>query len=86
MQQLYDAAVSGVAQGFKEARDILDHLELLQGGIKTQVDETEQKTFAALAEIAPGGRESRARAVLGGCRALSQLGGYVAAPADAGGG
>jgi hypothetical protein len=66
LQQLYDAAVSGVAQGFKEARDILDHLELLQGGIKTQVDETEQKTFAALAEIAPGGRESRARAVLGG--------------------
>lgn len=65
LQQMYDAAVKGVETGFKEAREILDNLNVLQGDIKTQVDETEQKTFDALAEIAPGSRDAVAQAVLG---------------------
>jgi hypothetical protein len=65
LQQMYDAAVKGVEKGFKEAREILDNLNVLQGDIKTQVDETEQKTFDALANIAPGSREATAQAVLG---------------------
>jgi len=65
LQQMYDAAVKGVEKGFKEAREILDNLNVLQGDIKAQVDETEQKTFDALANIAPGSREATAQAVLG---------------------
>lgn len=65
LQQMYDAAVKGVEKGFKEAREILDNLNVLQGDIKAQVDETEQKTFDALADIAPGSREATAQAVLG---------------------
>ncbi len=65
LQQMYDAALKGVETGFKEAREILDNLNVLQGDIKTQVDETEQKTFDALAEIAPGSRDAVAQAVLG---------------------
>lgn len=65
LQQMYDAAVKGVEKGFKEARDILDNLKVLQGDIKAMVDETEVKTFDALAKIAPGSREATAQAVLG---------------------
>lgn len=65
LQQMYDAAVQGVEKGFKEAREILDNLDVLKGDIKSMVDDTETKTFDALAQIAPGSREATAQAVMG---------------------
>ncbi|MBV0934455.1 DUF5610 domain-containing protein [Marinobacterium weihaiense] len=65
LNQMYDAAVKGVEKGFKEAREILDSLDMLNGSIATQVDETEKLTFEALTEIAPGSREAQAQAVMG---------------------
>lgn len=65
LQQMYDAAVQGVEKGFKEAREILDNLDVLKGDIKSMVDETETQTFDALAQIAPGSREATAQAVMG---------------------
>ncbi len=65
LNQMYEAAVKGVEKGFKEARDILDNLNVLNGSIAEQVDETEKLTFDALAEIAPGSREATAQAVMG---------------------
>lgn len=65
LNQMYEAAVKGVEKGFQEARDILDNLNVLNGSIAEQVDETEKLTFDALAEIAPGSREATAQAVMG---------------------
>lgn len=65
LQQMYDAAVQGVEKGFREARDILDNLNMLNGGIADQVDKTEKLTFEALAKIAPVDREATAQAVIG---------------------
>ncbi len=65
LNQMYEAAVKGVEKGFQEARDILDNLNVLNGSIAEQVDETEKLTFEALAEIAPGSREATAQAVMG---------------------
>lgn len=65
LNQMYEAAVKGVEKGFKEARDILDNLNVLNGSIAEQVDETEKLTFEALAGIAPGSREATAQAVMG---------------------
>lgn len=53
VQALYDSAVKGVEQGFKDAKEILSGLKLLSGGIADQVAETEQATFNALGEISP---------------------------------
>ncbi len=54
LTEMYNAAVKGVEKGFAEAREILDELDMLNGGIAAQIDETEQLTFDALAGIAPG--------------------------------
>lgn len=53
IQKLYDSAVKGVEQGFKEAKDILESLKVLNGDIATQVGKTEEATFAALAKLSP---------------------------------
>ena len=53
VQVLYDSAVKGVEQGFKEAKDILDNLKVLNGDIATQVQATEDATFAALEKLSP---------------------------------
>lgn len=53
VQALYDSAVKGVEQGFKEAKDILDNLKVLNGDIATQVKATEDATFAALEKLSP---------------------------------
>ncbi|MBR9828612.1 MAG: hypothetical protein GYB41_08225 [Oceanospirillales bacterium] len=66
LNEMYNAAVKGVEKGFKEAREVLDSLNVLNGSIAAQVDETEKLTFDALAEIAPGSREATAQAVIGG--------------------
>jgi hypothetical protein len=60
LNQLYQAAVSGVEKGFAEAREILDNLNLLQGAVAEQVDATERATADALAAIAPGQAEASA--------------------------
>jgi len=53
VQALYDSAMKGVEQGFKEAKDILSNLKMLNGDIAAQVGETEKQTFAALADLDP---------------------------------
>lgn len=53
VQSLYDSAMKGVEQGFKEAKEILKNLDLLGGGIGEQVKATEDATFAALEKLSP---------------------------------
>ena len=53
VQALYDSAVRGVERGFKEAKTILENLNLLNGGISEQVQATEDATFATLRQLAP---------------------------------
>jgi hypothetical protein len=50
---LYESALSGVERGFKEAKAILNNLDLLGGGIGAQVQATEDATFATLRQLAP---------------------------------
>lgn len=59
LQTLKEQATRGVEQGFKEAREILGGLNLLDGKIKADVDETERLTFEALKnlELAPQDRD-----------------------------
>ena len=56
VQSLYDSAMKGVEQGFKEAKEILKNLDLLGGGIGEQVKATEDATFAALEKLSPAGQ------------------------------
>lgn len=58
VQALYDSAVKGAEKGFKEAKDILDSLHVLNGSIADQVAETEQKTFDALDAISPSRQQA----------------------------
>ncbi|AHF04775.1 hypothetical protein MARPU_13660 [Marichromatium purpuratum 984] len=53
VEQLYQQAVEGARKGFEEAREILSNLDMLQGKVAEQLDETEQLTFAALDSLAP---------------------------------
>lgn len=53
VQQMYDAAMKGVEQGFKEAKEILTNLDVLKGKIADDVSETERLTFDALAKLSP---------------------------------
>ncbi|RAU17648.1 hypothetical protein DN062_11620 [Nitrincola tibetensis] len=53
VQQMYDAAMKGVEQGFKEAKEILTNLDVLKGTIADDVSETERLTFDALAKLSP---------------------------------
>nr|WP_240545040.1 DUF5610 domain-containing protein [Ectothiorhodospira shaposhnikovii] len=56
LQSMYDSAMKGVERGFREAREILDGLNLLNGRIAEQVDETQRLTFEGLAALAPNGQ------------------------------
>jgi len=58
IQNMYNAAVSGVEKGFAEARDILDNLGALKGSIAENIDETEKQTFAALDAINPSAQDA----------------------------
>ncbi|WP_018872486.1 DUF5610 domain-containing protein [Thioalkalivibrio sp. ALJ16] len=49
--KLKEQAVAGVEQGFREAREILSGLNLLNGQIAADVDETERLIFAGLEEL-----------------------------------
>lgn len=48
LQSLRDQAQRGVEKGFKDAREILKGLDMLNGRVAEQVDETERLTFAKL--------------------------------------
>lgn len=69
LQSLYDSAVKGVEKGFREAREILSSLDVLNGKVAEQVDETEELTFDALAGLNPGAAQEAQS--LGTTRALS---------------
>jgi len=58
IQNMYNAAVSGVEKGFAEARDILDNLGMLQGSIAENIDATEEQTFSALDALNPSLRDT----------------------------
>lgn len=51
--RMYQAAVSGVEKGFKEATKILNDLNMLTDDISATIDQTKDLTFDALAGIAP---------------------------------
>ncbi len=53
LQSLYESAIQGAQRGFREARELLDSLQVLTGDIAKQVDETERLTFAGLDKLAP---------------------------------
>lgn len=53
IQALYESAVKGAERGFKEAKDILSNLKVLEGNVAEQVDATEKLTFEGLAKLSP---------------------------------
>ena len=53
IQALYESAVKGAEQGFKEAKDILSNLKVLEGNVAEQVGATEKLTFEGLAKLSP---------------------------------
>ncbi|MTW20964.1 DUF5610 domain-containing protein [Allochromatium palmeri] len=53
IQSLYESAVRGAEQGFKEAKDILSNLKVLEGNVAEQVGATEKLTFEGLAKLSP---------------------------------
>jgi len=53
VQALYESAVKGAERGFKEAKDILSNLKVLEGTVAEQVDATEKLTFEGLAKLSP---------------------------------
>jgi hypothetical protein len=57
VQALYESAVKGVEKGFKDAKQILSDLNLLNGKVGEQVEETEKLTFDALAKLSPSQQE-----------------------------
>ncbi|WP_028484477.1 DUF5610 domain-containing protein [Thioalkalivibrio sp. ALE17] len=67
LEALREQATQGVEQGFREAREILSGLNLLEGRIAEDVDETERLTFAALEDL----RLPPAERSLAGTTALS---------------
>ncbi|SFU69537.1 DUF5610 domain-containing protein [Pseudoduganella namucuonensis] len=52
LRQFMDTIQVGVDQGFKEARDILQGLKVLDGGIAANIDKTEELVRQGLAEFA----------------------------------
>jgi hypothetical protein len=53
LDRMYQAAVSGVEKGFKEATEILEKLNMLTEDTSATIDQTKDLTFEALAAIAP---------------------------------
>lgn len=53
IEALYESAVKGAEQGFKEAKDILSNLKVLDGNVAEQVEATEKLTFEGLAKLSP---------------------------------
>jgi hypothetical protein len=63
VQALYESAVKGVERGFKEAKEILSNLKVLNGSIADQVGATERATFDALGEISPSHQPQASKGV-----------------------
>lgn len=79
VQSLFDGAMRGMEQGLAEAKDILSGLNLLQGGIAEQVDETAKRTREALAELDPSRRREQLEVNSSGSAALSMAERYASA-------
>lgn len=62
IQALYESAVKGAEQGFKEAKDILSNLKVLEGNVAEQVGATEKLTFEGLAKLSPNQAKTEAQA------------------------
>lgn len=58
LDRMYQAALSGVEKGFKEATEILEDLDMLSPEISATIDETMDLTFEALAGLAPNSNET----------------------------
>jgi hypothetical protein len=58
LDQMYQAAISGVEKGFKEATEILDELGMLSEETASTIEQTKDLTFEALAGLAPGSNET----------------------------
>lgn len=56
IQKLYDRAMKGVEKGFKEAKEILNGLGVLNGKIAEDVAKTEELTFDKLRALSPDQR------------------------------
>ncbi|MGB0203892.1 MAG: DUF5610 domain-containing protein [Neptuniibacter sp.] len=63
LQQMYDAAVSGIEKGFQEATEILDELGMLNDETVETIEQTKDLTFEALAGLAPGSETAPSRQV-----------------------
>ena len=55
LESMRQDAIKGVERGVREAREILEGLQVLSGTIAEQVDETERLTLDALANLSLGG-------------------------------
>ncbi|SDX87569.1 hypothetical protein SAMN05421644_11724 [Allochromatium warmingii] len=53
LQSMHASAMRGAEQGFKEAKELLAHLQVLNGAVAEQVDATEKLTFEQLAKLSP---------------------------------
>ncbi|WP_417581293.1 DUF5610 domain-containing protein [Nitrincola sp.] len=53
VQAMYDRAMKGVEKGFKEAKEILAGLDVLQGKVANDVARTEELTFEKLRALSP---------------------------------
>jgi hypothetical protein len=62
LDRMYQAAVSGVEKGFKEATKILKDLDMLSPDISATIDQTKEMTFEALAGLAPTSDSAPTRA------------------------
>ncbi|WPL16693.1 hypothetical protein Thiowin_01662 [Thiorhodovibrio winogradskyi] len=71
VQSLFDSALSGMERGMAEARDMLEGMNLLQGKIAEDVDETAKLTREALAELDPSRRREQLEVNGSGSAALS---------------
>lgn len=58
IQNIYDQAVKGIEQGFKEARDILNDMDLMTDDISATIDETFDLTMQKVGLLAPGAEET----------------------------
>jgi hypothetical protein len=56
LNNMYQAAVSGVEKGFQEATQILKDLNMLTDDMSATIDKTHDLTFEALSGIAPNGQ------------------------------
>ncbi len=58
LQSIYDASVKGIEQGFREATEILEQMNLLSEDLSSTIDETLSLTLSKVSEYAPSATTS----------------------------